>query len=105
MRTKAYLLAVGLILGTASPAFATFFQGFETNTAGWTGATRVMSATHGGPSKAGAFHAEDANGNALTYTFWGGESKTFPPGGYTTSVDIYLDIALPYMNGFLTPSP
>ena len=103
MRTKAYLLAAGLIFGAASPAVATFSQGFETDTAGWTGATRVMSGTHGVPSKAGAFHAEDANGNGLTYTFWGGESKTFPLGGYTTSVDIYLDIAPPYMNGSMTP--
>jgi hypothetical protein len=51
-------------------------------------------------SKIGAFHAEDG-GDA--YTFWGGASQTFPPGGYTTSIDIYLDISLPYMTGDLTP--
>jgi hypothetical protein len=78
-------------------AFAAFFQGFETDTAGWFDATRVSTGTDGVPSKTGAFHAEDVGGSA--YTFWGGESRTFPPGGYTTSVDIYLDTAPPYMNG------
>jgi hypothetical protein len=98
-RTRAWLLAAAMILSVGGLAFAAYFQGFETDTAGWTGATRVMTGTHGVPSKTGAFHAEDVNGNGLTYTFWGGESKTFPPGGYTTTVDIYLDISLPYMNG------
>ena len=46
------------------------------------------------PSKTGAFHAED--GTAGAFTRWGGYSKTFPPGGYTTTVDIYLDISPPY---------
>ena len=59
--------------------------------------------THGVPSKTGAFHAEDQNVSGLTFTFWGGDSKTFPPGGYTTSVDIYLDISPPYMTGSLMP--
>ena len=80
-----------LMLAVASPAWATFFQGFETDTSGWFNATRVATGTHGVPSKAGAFHAEDLN--AGSFTRWGGYSKTFPPGGYTTSVDIYLDIA------------
>jgi hypothetical protein len=91
------------MLAVATPASATFFQGFETDTSGWTGAMRVPSGTNGIPSKAGAFHAEDQNLSGLTYTFWGGDSKTFPPGGYTTSVDIYLDIAPPYMTGSLMP--
>ena len=91
-----------LMLAVATPASATFFQGFETDTSGWFGAMRVPSLTNGVPSKAGGFHAEDQNLSGLTYTFWGGDSKTFPPGGYTTSVDIYLDISFPYMNGSLT---
>lgn len=102
MRISRALVTV-LILAIASPAFGAFFQSFETDTGGWTGATRVSSGTHGVPSNTGAFHAEDANGNALTFTFWGGSSRTFPPGGYVTSVDIYLDIAPPYLNGTLTP--
>src|SRR5438034_4605950 len=100
MRTKAYLLAAGLIFGAASPAVATFSQGFETDTAGWFSVTRVPSGTHGVPSAAGTHHAED-NGGA--FTRWGGYSATFPVGGYTTSVDVYLDISPPYMNGSLTP--
>jgi len=98
MKISRALVSV-LIFVIASPAFGAFFQGFETDTGGWSGATRVQSGTDGVPSKAGAFHAEDANLNALTFTFWGGESATFPPGGYTTSVDVYLDISEPYMRG------
>jgi hypothetical protein len=104
MRTKkkTCLVAAAMILAAVSVAFAAFFQGFEVNTAGWTGATRVMTGNNGVVTKTGAFHAEDQNLNGLTFTFWGGDSKTFPPGGYTTSVDIYLDIIAPYMNGNLT---
>src|SRR5205814_7185714 len=74
---KASILTATLILIGAHQASAVYFQGFETGTAGWVGATRVPTGTHGVPSKTGAFHAEDLNGNA--YTFWGGASKTFPP--------------------------
>src|SRR5206468_5222849 len=107
MRTKACLLAAGLILGATSPAFATFFQGFETDTAGWFGVTRVPTLTNGVPSKTGGFHAEDAgdppNTSGNAFTRWGGYSATFPVGGYTTSVDVYLDILPPYMNGSVMP--
>jgi len=56
-------------------------------------------------SKTGAFHAEDQNLNGLTFTRWGGYSDTFPVGGYTTTIDVYLDISPPYMNGGVTPYP
>lgn len=102
-KKKTCVLVAGLILATVTVAYAAFFQSFEFDTAGWTGATRVATATHGVTSKTGAFHAEDQNLSGLTFTFWGGESRTFPPGGYTTSVDIYLDVAPPYLNGTLTP--
>src|SRR5438132_2206447 len=92
-KRKACLLSFGLILGSSGLAFGSFFQGFETDTAGWFGAVRVPSGTHLVPSKTGAYHAEDGGG---AFTRWGGYSKTFPPGGYTTSVDIYLDILPPY---------
>ena len=107
MRTKkkTCLVAAGLILAAVSMAFAAFFQGFETDTTGWTGATRVPSGTHGVPSKTGAFHAEDQNLSGSTFTQWGGYGKTFPPGGYTTTVDVYLDISPPYMTGSLMPYP
>ena len=90
---RPWLIAVGLILAATGLVFAAFFQGFETDTAGWFGAIRVPSGTHVVPSKAGVFHAEDGGG---AFTSWGGYSATFPPGGYTTSIDIYLDISSPY---------
>jgi hypothetical protein len=83
-----------MILAAVSVAFAAFFQGFETDTAGWFNTTRVPTGTHVVATKPpGAFHAEDGGG---AFTRWGGYGKTFPPGGYTTSVDIYLDIQPPY---------
>ena len=99
MRTKRkmWLVVAGIMLAAVTATFAAYFQSFETDTAGWTGATRVPTLTHGVPTKIGAFHAEAQNNQP--FTFWGGYSETFPPGGYTTSVDIYLDISPPYMNG------
>jgi hypothetical protein len=94
-----------LILAAAGLGLGAYFQSFETDTFDWTGATRVMTGTHGVMSKVGAFHAEDQNMSGLTFTRWSGYSRTFPPGGYTTTIDIYLDISPPYMNGSLTPYP
>jgi hypothetical protein len=105
MKKKTGLVAAGMILAAVTVTFAAYFQGFETDTNGWTGAVRVPTTTHGVPSESGAFHAEDQNGNGLTYTTWGGYGKTFPPGGYTTTVDVYLDISPPYMTGSLMPYP
>jgi len=93
MNRKTCLVAAGLILGVVTVAFAAFFQSFEIDTAGWFDAIRVPTGTNSVPSKTGAFHAEDGGG---AFTRWGGYSKTFPPGGYTTSIDIYLDISPPY---------
>jgi hypothetical protein len=106
MRTnrKTCLVAAGLILAAVTVAFAAFFQSFEFNTDGWFGATRVSSGTHSVMSKTGAFHAEDVAPGG-SFTRWGGYSETFPPGGYTTTLDIYLDISPPYMTGSVTPYP
>lgn len=93
MNRKTCLVAAGLILGVVTVAFAAFFQSFEFDTSGWFGAVRVPTGTNSVPSKTGAFHAEDGGG---AFTRWGGYSETFPPGGYTTTVDIYLDIDPPY---------
>jgi hypothetical protein len=91
-----------MILAAVTVAFAAFVQSFETDTAGWFNPTRVSSGTHGTPSKTGVFHAEDVPHGS--FTRWGGYSKTFPPGGYTTTVDIYLDISPPYSSATpLTP--
>lgn len=102
-RTRPWAIAAGLILAASGLAFAAYFQSFEMDTFDWTGATRVPTLTHGVPSKTGAWHAEDQNFSGLTFTRWGGYSKTFPPGGYTTTIDIYLDISPPYMNDGMTP--
>ncbi len=106
MRTnkkKTCLVAAGMILAAVTVAFAAFFQGFETDTAGWTGATRVVIGYARRAVEDRGVPRRRSNGNALTFTRWGGYGKTFPPGGYTTSVDIYLDISPPYMTGSLTP--
>jgi hypothetical protein len=65
-----------------------YFQGFETDTTDWSGATRVASGTSGVTSAAGAFHAEAADG---AFTRFAGYETPFPAGGYTTSVDVYLN--------------
>jgi hypothetical protein len=90
-------MAAVFTLTATAMVYAAFFQGFETDTAGWFNTTRVPTETHLVPSKGGLFHAEfgDNDGGA-TFTQWGSYSKTFPTGGYTTTVDVYLDIASPY---------
>ena len=98
-RSRTVLMTAGLIFVAAGLGLAAYFQGFEVDTFDWTGATRVPTSTRGVPSKTGVFHAEDQNFSGSTFTRWGGYSKTFPTGGYTTSIDIYLDVTAPYMNG------
>jgi hypothetical protein len=93
-RIRPWLLAGVFILAGGALVYAAFLQGFETDTAGWFNTIRVPSETHLVTSKTGAFHAEDGGG---AFTRWGGYSDTFPVGGYTTSVDIYLDISAPYV--------
>lgn len=100
---KKLCVTVSLLIVVTVTVYATFFQGFEADDAGWFNATRVSTSTHGVPSKTGVFHAEDTASGA--FTRWGGYSKTFPTGGYTTSIDIYLDIAPPYMTGSLSAYP
>jgi len=100
-RIRVGFIAAAAILTLGVLVYAAFFQSFETDDAGWFGATRVTTGTRGVTSKTGAFHAEDTSQGA--FTRWGGYSKTFPVGGYTTSIDIYLDISPPYMTGGATP--
>ncbi len=72
-----------------------YFNGFETDTASWTGATRVASSTNGVPSSSGAFHAITGTG---AYTLWGGYNygagNAVPTSfqEYWTSIDLYLDV-------------
>jgi hypothetical protein len=113
----AFLLALPVVASADAPP-GPYFNGFETNTAGWfnlSGATisRVPSGDTGsayatGVSAAtGGYYArlgKDSNPDSCTfgggtapiyygpYTKWGGYSAIFPPGGYATGVDIYLDV-------------
>lgn len=83
---------VGTILVLAAiPVLAAthYFQGFEIDTFDWTGVTQVASGTNGVTSAAGAFHAEVASD---AFTRFGGYESTFPAGGYTTSIDVYLNV-------------
>lgn len=102
-RSRRWVLAAFMMMAMTGLSLAAYVQGFEFDDFDWVGATRVATSTHGVPSKLGAFHAEDQNGNGLTFTQWSGYSKTFPLGGYTTSLDIYLDISPPYMTGSIMP--
>ena len=87
----AALLALGAAGSAVAATPAPYFNGFETDTNGWTGANRVMSGTNGVTSASGAWHAEAVGSD--TFTNWGGYTDQFPAGGYTTAVDIYLDPA------------
>jgi hypothetical protein len=105
-------------LASADAPPGPYFNGFETNTAGWfnfSGAQVQREPSlyvsgngyaSGVPSQAGSWHArlrQDPSPDSCTfgggtapiyygpYTNWGGYSSLFPPGGYTTRVDVYLD--------------
>jgi hypothetical protein len=113
MKTKTkltLLITLTLSFAIANTVSANFFQGFETNTTGWDvfggnfNATRVASGTHGITSHTGSFHAEalgplqlcTTGGSAATN--WGGFSRPFPVGGWTTDVWVYLDMAATDVN-------
>jgi len=119
LRTAAVLvmatLAVAWAAADAPPG--PYFNGFETDTAGWfnfSGATitRVLSGStstyaNGVAPASGNYYArlgKDQSPDSCTFgggtapifygpfTRWGGYSSIFPPGGYQTGVDIYLDV-------------
>jgi hypothetical protein len=83
---------------TQSASAATIYSnGFETNTTDWQPpATRVASGTNGITSASGSFHAE---AGGAPFSRWGGYNygagNAVPTAflEYTTSVDIYLDVA------------
>jgi hypothetical protein len=89
-------LTAMLLLG-ANQASAAYFNGFETDIAGWDAfggsfnASRVASGTNGVTSADGSFHGISTGPSNAPATNWGGYSSVFPAGGYRTSVDIYLD--------------
>ena len=116
------LVLVALALGGAASAAAPpgeYFNGFETSTFGWSNFSGALvhrepsfyvgsGYAAGVPSASGDFHARlrkdpspdqcvFGGGVAPIYwgpfTNWGGYSSFFPTGGYTTRLDIYLDVA------------
>lgn len=110
--TKLRALALGAVLAavlaagaSAAPAPAPYFNGFENagdavlvptplNNDAMFNVTRVPSGTNGTPSASGAWHAEAGpTFFGSTFTRYGGYSNVFPAGGYTTSIDVYLDTA------------
>ncbi len=99
------IACVFLMLAATSPAQAgvLYSNGFETDIAGWNvfggsfDATRVPSGTNSITSASGSFHAKSASPSGSA-TNWGGYNygagsvpTVFQP--YTTSLDIYLDVA------------
>jgi hypothetical protein len=91
MKKIAVLTVAGIALVATIQVLAAthYFQGFETDIYDWSGVERVASGTNAVPSAAGDFHAEAASG---AFTRFGGYESTFPGGGYTTSVDVYLNV-------------
>lgn len=101
-------MALGIVTtGTAGAAAppAPHFNGFENPDDAWSpvdaihndsmfNVTRVTSGSGGVTSSSGGFHATAALTSPadLRFTRYGGYSSSFPVGGYTTSVDIYLDM-------------
>lgn len=85
------VVAPGRSLSTTA-AFSldvSYFQGFETDTAGWWGATRVLSGTNGIVAADGNYYATMA-GDGSAYTFFGGPSYTWP-GDFIAEIKVYLD--------------
>jgi len=101
----AVLAAIACIAGAPSSAQAgNFFNGFEVDDACWFTPTRVASGggTVGAPSASGSWHAETDPAADFNFTRWGGYDDgdtctgsgggSFPPAGYNTFVDVYLDV-------------
>lgn len=100
------LMVMGVLISAGPLQAANYFNGFETNTAGWDvfgppfDTTRVASGTSGITSASGGFHAVNgANSTVGSAGDWGGTNFGAGYGvatsfqEYTTSVDIYLDVA------------
>ncbi len=94
------LPALALLTLTGSAfASAPYFNGFETNTTDWDAQlTRVASGTGGVTSATGSFHGQiNPNGTAFTrwdgYNYGAGNAVPTVFQEYSTSIDIYLDVA------------
>jgi hypothetical protein len=120
-RRLAVIVALGalvMLLATGAQAATSFFNGFETDTTGWTTVsastiTRVASGdtsttyASGALAATGGYYARlgkdttpdscvNGGGTQPIYygpaTHFGGNESVFPTGGYSTAVDIYLDV-------------
>ena len=101
LRTLGALIAVTAAF--AAQAAPLYFNGFETNTAGWDNTNRVSSGTGGVASATGSFHANAATtGNSFTrfggYNFGAGNAVPTAFQGYQTSVDVYLNVGGSWAN-------
>lgn len=106
-RAAAVVAAGTLVAGVASAADL-YFNGFETDTSGWTAfgggfnATRVASGTNGITSATGSFHAESSAsgsaGNWGGYNFGAGNAVPTAFQAYTTSIAVYLNVQAGFAN-------
>jgi hypothetical protein len=123
-RLRPFVIAIALVIALPAVVSADappgpYFNGFETNTAGWFNSgggtiSREPSGyvssgyASGIPSGTGDYHARlgldpspdtCASGGGPQpiyrgpYTNFGGYSSIFPTGGYRTGVDVYLDVS------------
>lgn len=74
---------------TTTSLDVSYFQGFETNTDGWNGATRASSGTNGITAADGSYYGIMA-GDGSAYTFFDGASDTWP-GDFIAEIQVYLD--------------
>ena len=106
-----FFIVVAALSAQAAAPPGPFFNGFEKDTNGWfDGDDRAIvrepsGYSNGGGygdgvnSAAGRWHARFPPLTACTqqcdgpFTRWGGYNSTFPPGGYLTQLDIYMDVA------------
>jgi hypothetical protein len=101
MSLCATTVAIALFCAGSASAAPLYFNGFETNTAGWDAfggsfnATRVASGTNGIPSASGSWHAENsASGSAGNWGGYNYGAGAVPTAfqEYRTSADIYLNV-------------
>ena len=89
----ALVLLLTMVSAVSAAGVLYFYNGFEVNADGWFGVSKVATGTNGVPSASGGYHAEVPSGDG-SFTRWGAYSSTFPAGGYSTFVDVYLNTAL-----------
>lgn len=88
----AVVLLISIVFAPQAAYAATAYsQNFEAGVTDWTATTQTASGTNGIASSGGSFHGTVTSG---AFTRWDGYENAFPANGYTTSLDVYLDMAL-----------